>query len=81
MPIRPHGIGDQYFERFECNREPDPDRGGLLRKRTQPTGRLPGTATLMSMLEVESPEECWDRFYRKTECCVKERYLQLQHQE
>lgn len=27
-------------------------------------GRLPGTAALMPMLEGESPDECWDRFYR-----------------
>ena len=37
MPQQPGETGDQYFARFENTWEPDPDRVGLVRRRTQVT--------------------------------------------
>ena len=37
MPLHPDETGDQYFARFEDTWEPDPDRNGFVRRKTQVT--------------------------------------------
>ena len=46
MPPHPGETIDHYFERLERNWEPDPDREGLLRKRTQATPTLDWPTTV-----------------------------------